>query len=34
VPIIFDKQFHALPGFSGEDPIRIAGASIQPQASG
>lgn len=32
VPIIFDKQFHKLPGFSGEDPIRIAGASIQPQA--
>ncbi len=32
VPIIYDKQFHKLPGFSGEESIRIAGASIQPQA--
>lgn len=29
--IIFDKQFHRLPGFSGEAPISILGASIVPQ---
>ncbi|HRK25206.1 MAG TPA: branched-chain amino acid ABC transporter permease [Beijerinckiaceae bacterium] len=32
VPILYDKQFHKLPGFSGEDPIRLFGAAIQPQA--
>ena len=31
-PIIFDKQFHKLPGFSGESPISILGAAAQPQA--
>ena len=31
-PIIFDKQFHKLPAFSGETPISILGASAQPQA--
>jgi branched-chain amino acid transport system permease protein len=29
--IVFDKQFHKLPGFSGEAPINILGASIVPQ---
>ncbi len=29
--ILFDKQFHKLPGFSGEAPITILGASIVPQ---
>jgi branched-chain amino acid transport system permease protein len=31
-PIIFDKQFHKLPAFSGETPIAILGAAAQPQA--
>lgn len=30
--IIFDKQLHKLPGFSGDAPINILGASILPQA--
>lgn len=29
--IVFDKQFHKLPGFSGEAPVNILGASIVPQ---
>lgn len=29
--IFFDKQFHKLPGFSGDDPIHIGGAAILPQ---
>lgn len=30
--IVFDKQLHRLPGFSGDQPIMILGASILPQA--
>ena len=30
--IIFDKQFHKLPGFTGETPINILGAAVQPQS--
>jgi branched-chain amino acid transport system permease protein len=30
--IVFDRQFHALPAFSGEEPIRVLGASILPQS--
>lgn len=30
--LIFDKQLHRFPGFSGEDPIRILGATILPQS--
>ncbi|MCA0399949.1 MAG: branched-chain amino acid ABC transporter permease [Proteobacteria bacterium] len=30
--VLFDKQFHKLPGFSGEAPVNILGASIVPQA--
>ena len=30
--IIFDKQFHKLPGFTGETPIDILGAAVQPQS--
>jgi branched-chain amino acid transport system permease protein len=30
--IIFDKQFHSLPAFSGSDPIAIGGATILPQS--
>ena len=29
--VLFDKQFHKLPGFSGEAPIDILGASVVPQ---
>jgi branched-chain amino acid transport system permease protein len=29
--VVFDKQFHTLPGFSGEAPVLILGASIVPQ---
>ena len=29
--VIFDKQFHKLPGFSGDAPLNILGASIVPQ---
>lgn len=29
--VVFDKQFHKLPGFSGETPIMVLGASILPQ---
>ncbi len=30
--IMFDKQFHRFPAFSGEDPIAVLGASILPQS--
>lgn len=30
--LIFDKQVHRFPGFSGDDPIRIGGATILPQS--
>jgi branched-chain amino acid transport system permease protein len=30
--LVFDRQFHALPAFSGEQPIRLLGASILPQS--
>jgi len=30
--LVFDKEFHRLPGFSGEDPIQILGASLLPQS--
>ncbi|MEM8550969.1 MAG: branched-chain amino acid ABC transporter permease [Pseudomonadota bacterium] len=29
--VVFDKQFHALPAISGDDPIRVAGAAVLPQ---
>ena len=30
--IVFDKQLHRYPSFSGDDPIAIAGATILPQS--
>ncbi|MCS6921011.1 MAG: branched-chain amino acid ABC transporter permease [Elioraea sp.] len=30
--IVFDKQFHRFPAFSGEDPIAVLGATILPQS--
>ncbi|PTW48375.1 MULTISPECIES: branched-chain amino acid ABC transporter permease [Rhodovulum] len=30
--LIFDKQLHGLPAFSGDDPIRVMGATILPQS--
>jgi branched-chain amino acid transport system permease protein len=30
--LVFDRQFHTLPAFSGEEPIRVLGASILPQS--
>jgi branched-chain amino acid transport system permease protein len=30
--VVFDKQFHKLPSFSGDAPIELLGASIQPQS--
>lgn len=30
--IVFDKRFHQLPGFSGNDPIMLLGAAILPQS--
>jgi branched-chain amino acid transport system permease protein len=30
--IVFDKQFHKLPAFSGDAPIDLMGAAIQPQS--
>lgn len=30
--IVFDKRFHQLPAFSGNDPILVAGAAILPQS--
>lgn len=29
--IVFDKQFHSLPAFSGDRPIIVAGAAVLPQ---
>jgi branched-chain amino acid transport system permease protein len=29
--VVFDKQFHKLPGFSGDQPLQILGASVLPQ---
>lgn len=31
VQIWFDKEFHTLPGFSGNEPLQIGGASVLPQ---
>ncbi|WP_458756966.1 branched-chain amino acid ABC transporter permease [Afipia sp. TerB] len=30
--IVFDKQFHKLPSFSGDTPVNILGAAVQPQS--
>lgn len=30
--VVFDKQFHSLPSFSGDTPIAIGGATILPQS--
>jgi len=30
--IVFDKQFHALPAFTGDEPFRLLGAAILPQS--
>lgn len=30
--VVFDKQFHKLPSFSGDAPINLLGAAIQPQS--
>ena len=30
--VVFDKQFHRLPAFSGDAPIRIGGATLLPQS--
>ncbi|MGF6306297.1 branched-chain amino acid transport system permease protein [Bradyrhizobium sp. i1.8.4] len=30
--VVFDKQFHKLPSFSGDAPIDLLGAAIQPQS--
>lgn len=30
--LIFDKQIHSFPAFSGDDPLRILGATILPQS--
>jgi len=30
--IVFDKQIHSFPAFSGDDPIRVFGATILPQS--
>ena len=30
--IVFDKQFHKLPAFTGETPVDILGAAVQPQS--
>jgi branched-chain amino acid transport system permease protein len=30
--IVFDKQFHALPAFTGDEPLRLFGAAILPQS--
>lgn len=32
VQLIFDKQLHRFPAFSGDDPIRLLGATILPQS--
>lgn len=30
--VVFDKRFHKLPAFSGDAPILLAGAALQPQS--
>jgi branched-chain amino acid transport system permease protein len=30
--IVFDKQFHKLPAFTGETPVDLFGAAVQPQS--
>ncbi len=30
--VLFDKQAHRIPAFSGDDPINVGGAAIQPQS--
>lgn len=30
--LVFDKQIHSFPAFSGDDPLRIGGATILPQS--
>jgi branched-chain amino acid transport system permease protein len=30
--IVFDKQFHKLPAFTGDTPVDILGAAVQPQS--
>lgn len=30
--LIFDKQIHSFPAFSGDTPLRVMGATIQPQS--
>lgn len=30
--LVFDKEFHRLPGFSGDDPILVLGAALLPQS--
>ncbi|WP_199260457.1 branched-chain amino acid ABC transporter permease [Paracoccus binzhouensis] len=30
--LVFDKQIHSFPAFSGDRPLRIGGATIQPQS--
>ena len=30
--VVWDKEYHALPAFSGEDPISLAGATFLPQS--
>jgi len=32
VQVVWGKEFHALPSFSGDDPIHIGGATILPQS--
>jgi branched-chain amino acid transport system permease protein len=30
--VVFDKQFHKLPSFSGDPPVNLFGAAVQPQS--
>ncbi|MET0907164.1 MAG: branched-chain amino acid ABC transporter permease [Tardiphaga sp.] len=30
--VVFDKQFHKLPSFSGDTPVQMMGAAVQPQS--
>ena len=30
--VLFDKQFHKLPSFSGDMPVNVLGAAVQPQS--
>ncbi|MFL5184375.1 MAG: branched-chain amino acid ABC transporter permease, partial [Microvirga sp.] len=30
--IVFDKQFHKLPAFTGDTPVDVLGAAVQPQS--